>query len=861
MLRVTLRSFWEHKRRLVSTVIAIVLGVAFMAGTFVLTDTLDQVFDDLFAEGNANVDAQVQGEVLFSDPFAGGDQRVLLDPELVDVVASVDGVAEAEPYVLAIGFGSNNRVLDRDGEPIGPSNGPPTLLESWTPGSNLTPYNVVEGRGPEADDELALNVAAADEGGFEVGDTVTLVTQFGRGDYTMVGTVLFGSAESSAGAVSVQLTLTEVQRIAGTEGRIQNVLAGAEDGVSQRQLADAIAEVVPDDAEVLTGEEATAQISSDVQEGFAFFEQALTIFGGIALLVGVFVISNTFSILVAQRTRQLALLRAVGAARSQVMRSVLLEAVLVGLIAATLGLLAGIGLAKAVTAALDASGADLPTSTLVVRPATVGISLVIGLVVTLVAALVPAIRATRVPPLAALRDVAIDRSGASRLRTGFGIVVLAFGAFNLSAAWTSDGDTDAIPTVGLGAVLLILGAIVIGPVLASPSVRLLGAGLPKLKGITGKLATENAARSPKRTSATASALIIGVALVAFITVFAASATESVSAEVDRGFLADFVVQGESSFGPPGGFPATVAESVEGVEGVDVVVAVGFGVAEFTYPDGENATQALTSIEPDGLTEVLQPRMAEGSIDDLDDDGIVVDVASAEDHDLEIGDEMVVTVPGGDRATLEVQALSDDLTLLGWFTITRDTYASLVPELLDIQVFGTVDDGADLDTVLTRVEAAIAETPSMEVLDRDGFIGDLSAQITSFVTVIYALLVLSIIIALIGIANTLSLSINERTRELGLLRAVGMNRGQMRSAIRWEAVLISVLGAIVGIALGLLLSWALVTSLSGFGLNSFAVPVVSLVVIVVLAAILGTVASIRPARRAARLEILDAIATE
>ena len=239
MLRVTLRSFWEHKRRLISTVIAIVLGVAFMAGTFVLTDTLDKVFDDLFAEGNANVDAQVQGEVLFSDPFAGGDQRRLLDADLVDVVAAVDGVAEAEPSVVTLGFGSNNRVLDPDGEPIGSSNGPPTLLESWIPGSNLTAYNVAEGRGPEADDELALNVAAANDAGFEVGDTVTLVTQLGRNDYTLVGTVLFGTAESSAGTVSVELTLAEVQRIAGTDGRIQTVLAGADEGVSQQQLADA----------------------------------------------------------------------------------------------------------------------------------------------------------------------------------------------------------------------------------------------------------------------------------------------------------------------------------------------------------------------------------------------------------------------------------------------------------------------------------------------------------------------------------------------------------------------------------------------------------------------------------------------
>ncbi len=861
MLRVTLRSFWEHKRRLVSTVVAIVLGVAFMTGTFILTDTLDRVFDDLFAEGGENIDAQVQGEVLFSDPF-GGDQRALLDPGLVDAVAAVEGARVAEPYVATFGFGSTNRVLDDEGEPVGASQGPPTLLESWIPGSELTPYNVAEGRGPERDREIALNVAAAEDGGFAVGDEVTLVTQFGRETYTLVGTVRFGSAESSAGAVSVEMSLAEVQRVAGTDGRIQNVLVGAEDGVSQEQLVAAIEPILPPGAEVITGEEAIAQLSSDVQEGFAFFQQALTIFGAIALLVGVFVISNTFSILVAQRTRELALLRAVGASRGQVLGSVMLEAVLVGLVAAVLGLAAGYGLAAAVTAALEAVGADLPTTTLVVLPATVVIALVIGLVVTLIAALVPAARAMRVPPLAALRDVAIDRSGASKVRIGLGIVVSAIGALNLSVAWRADGDTDAIPTVGLGALALIVGAIIVGPVLASPSIRILGAVLPRFKGVTGRLATENAARSPKRTSATASALLIGVALVGFITVFAASATESVSAEVERGFAGDFVIQSSAgAFGPPSGFPASVAEAAAQVEGVDTIVGLGFTRAELTYPDGETATQFVTSVEPEGLLEVLTPRMAEGEITDLSDEGIVVDEALAEDHGVEIGDRMLLTVPGGDTLELEVQAISDDTTLLGLFTITRDTFASVAPELVDIQVFGTVEPGADVDRVLADVEAAIDDTPSLEVLDRDGFIGDLASQITSFVTVIYGLLVLSIVIALIGIANTLSLSINERTRELGLLRAVGMDRRQLRSAIRWEAVLISALGTLVGLGLGLLLSWAIVTSLEGFGLSRFAVPIQPLVAIAILAALLGTLASIRPARRASRLAILDAIATE
>ncbi|MEQ1788671.1 MAG: ABC transporter permease, partial [Acidimicrobiales bacterium] len=295
MLRVTLRSFWEHKRRLVSTVVAIVLGVAFMAGTFVLTDTLDQVFDDLFAEAGDEVDAQVQGEVLFSDPFAG-DQRANLPESLVGDVAGLEGVTGAEPSVTVVGFGSINRVLDRDGDPVGSSQGPPTLLENWLEDDSLSPYVLQDGRGPEADDEIAMNLGAVEDTDFALGDEITIVGQFGREEYELVGVFTFGTAKSAAGSVSVDFTLAAVQRLAGLDGEIQNVLARG-DGLSQDEVVARIEPILPTNAEVITGEAAAAQLSSDVQSGFAFFRQALTIFAGIALLVGVFVISNTCAIL------------------------------------------------------------------------------------------------------------------------------------------------------------------------------------------------------------------------------------------------------------------------------------------------------------------------------------------------------------------------------------------------------------------------------------------------------------------------------------------------------------------------------------------------------------------------------------
>ena len=860
MLRVTLRSFWAHKRRLISTVLAVVLGVAFLTGTFVLTDTLDRVFDDLFAESNAKVDTQVQGEVLFSDPI-GGEQRTLLDASLTDRVANVEGVASAVPFVSTIGFGSTNRVIGPDGKPLGAAQGPPTLIESWVTDSELTPYVVQEGRGPKTDSEIALNVAAIEDGGFAIGDQITVVTQFGSEDFKLVGAVTFGTAKSSTGAVSAEFTLAQAQRLAGTGDRIQQILARGIDGLSEQETTDRIARVLPTDAEAITGTEAAAQLSANVQSGFSFFKILLSVFGAIALVVGIFVISNTFAILVAQRTRELALLRAVGASRSQVLNSVLLEATLIGLVAATLGLTAGIGLAKAVTWGLDKAGLELPVTSLLVRPQIVAIAFALGLVVTLVAALLPAIRATRVPPLAALRDVAIDRSGTSRGRQGLGLVTLVAGAYALSAAWT-DGSSDALPRVGAGALLIIVGAIVMGPLVASPSVRAIGYPIGRLAGITGRLATENAARSPKRTSATASALIIGVALVGFITVFATSATRSVTAAVERGFTGDFVVQSSANgFGIPAGFPASVATTTAAVDGVQVVAPLGFGRADVTYPNQEKSTQFVTSVDPQQLSEVLDIEMEEGALADLTDDGIIVDTKVAESRRLALGDPIIITGANGATLAVSVEAISDDPQVLGNFTITRAAYATVAPELLDVQLFGKATPDADIDTVIANVETAIAGTPSLEVLDRDAYIGALAGQITSFVTFIYGLLILSIIIALIGIANTLSLSINERTRELGLLRAVGMDRRQLRSTIRWEAVVISLLGTFVGLGLGLVLSWALITALGSQGLNTFAVPVGSLAAITVLSALLGTLASILPARRAARLAILDAISSE
>jgi putative ABC transport system permease protein len=860
MRRIALRSVWEHKRRLASTVISVVLGVAFLSGTFVFSDTLNQALDDLFAQANEAIDARVQGEVIFESDF--GDERAPLDESIVAQVSQVDGVAAAAPYVFTEGFGPSNRVLDKEGEPIGVDQGPPTLLESWIADDGVTTYRLTDGsRPPETDDEIALDVSAAEDGGFEIGDTVTVTSQFGNKDYTLVGTFTFGDSDSLGGVVAADFTLAEAQRLAGSEGQIDYVYAAAEEGLSQEELVERIERAVPPDTVVLTGEEATEQDADEVQSGLAFFNQVLTIFGGLALLVATFLIANTFQILLAQRTRELALLRAVGASRRQVLVSVLLEAFAVGLVAAVIGILAGIGLALGITALLDAVGVDLPTTTLVLSPNTVITGLLVGVLVTVLSSLAPAIRATRVPPLAALRDVAIERSGGSRIRLALGILAAVLGAFNLSQAWSADGDTDVVPTVGIGAVLAIVAAILVGPFLAGRSVRSLGVLLPRLRGITGRLAVENAARAPKRTASTASALVIAVVLVGFITVFAESAKASVESEVERGVTADLVVQPSGFGGGFAGFTPEVTRTVSEVDGVAAVSSFAASQAQITYPDGDTAVTFVGAVDPRSLSEMIQPRMEQGEFVDLAPGGVLVDRQIAEDHDLEVGTPIGVLVTGGGQLDLQVAGISDDPTMLGLWTIHVEDYEQVVDQRLDFQVFATVEDGASLGAVQADITDALEPFPGLEVLDRDGFVGDLADQLSAFVNVIYGLLALSIFIAMFGVANTLSLSVHERTRELGLLRAVGMARAQLRSAIRWEAVLIAVLGTVVGLALGLVLSWVLVTALEGFGLTTFAVPFGTLLIQVVVAAALAVLASIRTARRAARLNVLEAIATE
>ena len=855
MLRSSLKAAWAHKRRLLSTAIAVVLGVAFMAGTLVLGDTLDRAFDQFFGETLSETDAVVRGPELIDTGF--GRLFGPIDEELVEVVRGVEGVDVAAGYVQ----GSSIRVLGADGEPIGSNNGPPTLMFSWIDDPGLAGVSLVDGRGPESDDEIAMNVAAVADAGFALGDEVDILLPDGIRTFTLVGTYRIGDADSALGTVNVNFTLPVTQEIAGTPGQVSEIAVRTDDpNLTQEELAERIREVLPPEAElsVLTGEEYAQETSDDITQGLGFFTTLLLVFAFIALIVGAFIISNTFSILVAQRSRELALMRAIGATRRQVMVSVLVEAIIVGVIAAVVGVGAGILLATGALSLLDSIGLDLPTNTASVTSGAVITAIITGTVVTVGSAIVPAWRATRVPPIAALRDVALDRSGTSKIRLVLGVLFLLLTVAISLPAFGDDPDATAIRSVGLGALTLLISLVILGPVLARPLAKALGSVLPLIRGTTGLLARENAARSPKRTASTAAALMIGVGLIVFINVFTASARASIDAELKRGLRAEFIVQ-------PSGFdigaPPVFSEEARALDGVDAVATVQGWFANFEEPGEEPFDTFIQAVLPADLARAVEVRMVEGELADLEPGTIAYDRRVARDAGLSIGDEVTITFASGQRETFTLSAISDDPQLFGLRVIHQDDFTRLSTTVTDFAVFVRVTDGADLAAVRADLEALAEPYPTLEVLDQDEYLGSVADTINAVLNVVYGLLALSVIIALIGIANTLSLSIHERTRELGLLRAVGMTRAQLRSAVRWESVIISLIGTALGLGLGLISSFALIQALKSDGLSRYSLPVTPLVVIAVLFAALGVLASVLPARRAARLDVLDAIAAE
>ncbi len=850
MFRTTLRNLWAHKLRLLTTGLAIVIGVAFISGTMVLTATIRQTMDTLFANAYEGTDALVRSATSLETP-EGYELHGRIDEGLLDVVADVEGVAVVQGDVWGYA-----QVVGRDGQPVGsPGMGPPTVGASW-PVDELNTWTLDRGRPPVAPDEVVLDKASAEKAGYGVGDRATVLVAGAPVEVTVAGISTFAGADSPAGASFVLFPFETAQRLIGESGKIDSVSIAAEPGVGQRELVERISAVLPAGIEVITGDAYVEENQNAMREALSFFDQFMMAFAIIALLVGGFMIFNTFFITVAQRTRQHALLRALGASRRQVLVSILAEALAIGVIASTVGLGAGVLVAMGLKALLAAFGFALPAGGVVFGIDTAVIAFTAGVVVTVGAAVSPARKAGKVPPIAALRDVAMSSSGyGSKERVLVGLLVLAVGVGGLLFGLLGDPD-QALAFVGVGAVLVFFGVSILGRTVALPMSRAIGWILPKVRGVSGELARENSMRNPKRTAATAAALMIGVGLVSFITIFAASTKASFGQLVDDSFRGDLVVMGPSQFGGAGLAPE-LADRLAHLPEVDKAASVRTAAVEI-----DNRVEQVLATDQT-MFELFDVDPVAGSPADLDASSIAVLQDVAEDAGIGVGDTVTAEflATGETEFTVALVYGANQQIEGGHWMLSLDAFEANVPDQVDVQILVQKASDVAMTDARAAIERETAAYPGAQVLDKDEYKDEQLAFVDQLLGLVYALLALAILIAMMGIGNTLALSILERTRELGLLRAVGMTRRQLRSTIRWESVIIALQGAVLGLAIGLFFGWALVTAMSGQGLSMLSIPLANLAVVVVLAALAGVAAAILPARHASRMDALASITSE
>jgi putative ABC transport system permease protein len=842
LARLTIVSAWRRGRRLVGTAVAVVLGVAFLTGTLVLGDTLKANFDRLFAEVSAGTDVVVRNATAV-DPDSARDQgRGLIDASIVDIVRRVEGVAGAEAQIL--GYGS---LIGRDGDAIG-GNGPPRQAGSWITTPELNPYRLVEGRAPQAPDEVVVNRGAAHDGHLKVGDH-TVVQTPQPVEVTIVGIATFGDADGLGQTTFTGFTLAAAQaNVTRQPDRVSTILARAAPGVSAEALRDRIAAALPTGVEAITGEQLADERVDAIASTFLNLPRGfLIVFAMIALVVATLTINNTFSITIAQRTKELALLRAVGASRRQLRRSVSIEAAAVGLGAALVGVVAGLGVAGLLKGLFDAVGGALPAGGLRIRPTSIAIGIAVGVIVTLLAAQIPARRAAAVSPITALREVEIESGRLTRTRTTAGVSLVAAGLVATLAAAVG----GVLPLAGLGALLLVVGALSVAPAALPPVAGALGGPLRRLRS-GGQLAEENARRNPRRTAATATALVVGVAVVSLFTVLTASLKATLNDDVTEGFAADLSVN--TAFFGGGQLSPRIIDELRALPEVARAVGVGQGPVVL---DGDTTT--ITATDADTIDRVVDVRTTSGSLASLGMDGIAISTTRASEEDWSVGTTIDVTFSDGSTQPVTVRAVYDNNRLIGGVVVPWELWAGHTAQPTNRTAFIDTRPGVDPDAARQAIEP-IAKRYGGDVQDRAEYASAATGGLDLLLTIIYALLALAVIIALLGIANSLSLAVYERRREIGLLRAVGQTRRQARSVLRLESIIVSSFGTAVGLALGGYLGWALFATVSDND-TTFALPIAQLAIVAFVGALAGVIAARRPARRAARLDILDALAAQ
>lgn len=832
-----IRNLVSNKLRLFLTSLAVVLGVGFVCGAFVLGDTINASFDQVFSSANSKAAVDVRGEKVVSD-----FDRKPVPKDLVATIEGVDGVESAVGVVIGIA-----QVVDKKGKAVG-GQGPPTLGFNWVD-SPANPVTLQTGQPPRADDEVVIDSVAAEKAQLKVGDTVTIVTNVGPAKYRISGIGKYGATGQTAGATLTFFPEKVAERVLGDFKGYASVSVVAEPGVADTTLAKRVQEVLPDGYEAVTAAQSAEEQGKAFEEFVNIFRTVLLVFAGISLFVGAFIIFNAFQITIAQRGRQIGLLRAVGASSGQVVGSVLLEALLVAVIASLVGILFGIVVAAGLKAAFNAAGASLPDQSLVVEPRSLIVAFVVGLVVTIGAAVIPAIHSSRVPPIAAIQAVRVERR--SRLRVVFAVVMAAVGVVLVLLGTIGDLEGSVRGAVlALGAMLLFFGAAALTQYVARPLASIIGRPAAAWRGMPAQLGRQNAMRNPHRTAQTAAALTIGVALVTGVTIFAASLEKTFVGTVDERVTADVI-----AFSQSGGFSPSAEKTIASLP--EVGASTGWRNGQFKAVDGE--AKNLYGIDPATTEQMYVPGVISGSFADLAGPrALAVHKDFAKTHRLSVGSTTPMTFSLTGTAPWKVVAVFSDNSF-GEFFVSTAAMEQNVAVQTDQVLLAKAAPGVSPEKAKDAVAKALASYPNITAYTREGYKEFVGTQVNGILRLFYLLLAMAVLIAVFGIVLTLALSVFERTREIGLLRAVGLSRRGTRSMIRWEAVIVSIIGALVGLVVGTFLG---ITGVKAFpDLTALAVPWVSMIVFVIVAALLGVLAAVLPARRAGRLNVLEAIATE
>ena len=839
MWRVTIKGLLAHKLRMALTALAIVLGVTFIAGTFVLTDTLHNTFNTLFGNIYQSVDFQVRGVAQFGS--GNNATRNPVPESLVSTVRAVPGVQAAEGSVTGYA-----QYIAPDGKAI-TTGGAPTLGFAFDPNPALSPLRLSQGSPPTTPNQVVMDLGTAQKYDFKVGQHVRILLEGPTKTFTISGLARFGTANNLAGATLAAFDTPTAQALLGDIGKFDNINVIAQPGADKATVQRAIAHALPPGEEVVTGQTVINEATNSISQALGFFNTALLVFAFIALFVGGFTILNTFSIIVGQRTRELALLRIVGASRRQVFRSVMLEAGIVGLVSSLIGLGLGVLAALGLEALLSGFGVTLPSGPIVFEARTVIVCLVVGVGVTLVSAISPARRAVRIAPVAAVSEQQSEVEISLRRRFSWGIGITLAGVIALAIGLTA----PAIALVGLGAVLIFVGVARLAPAVARPMSSVIGRPLAGLLGMSGRLGRENSMRSPRRTAQTASALMVGLALVSAIAVFGASLSRSATSSVENAISADLIITTPNN--AQGGFSQAVAPKAASVDGVTASSTV--------YQDQfevQGGLQNLTAISTRDIADTVILDMTQGSSSTLADGQLLIDTATANSKHLAAGDVVPVKFAKTGKTTMRIGGVFKANQLIGKYLVGDGFFRMHFSNSLPIAVLLKTNGNSGVEQSVNRT---LSSYPNLKIQTRAQFEKSQEQQVNQLLGLVYALLALAVLIALIGIVNTLMLSVFERTHEIGLLRAVGMKRRQIRAMIRSESVILAVFGAVIGIIVGTGLGIALAWSLKNQGITDIEVPFTSLVVFLVLAAILGLIAASWPARRAAKLDVLSAIAAD